>query len=213
MLRMQPDGFDLLLARPDDAGRQRLRRAPAAGAQSVDRASSRCSCSPTIRRPATDEERRLLEQELVLEVIAKSAVHENPQMLAHVLDWHMQVASESRSQDETGESAGEEAGGMRHIVIVEDDPVNALLFRKRAGEARRLPRDRDRGSRGAARDCARPATWSWSCIDVSLANSRYQGRAGERRRPLPPAQGGRSDVLECRCCSPPPTRCAATRSA
>ena len=42
-----------------------------------------------------DEERRLLEQGLVVDVVAKSSVHENPQLLPHVLDWHLQVAREN----------------------------------------------------------------------------------------------------------------------
>ena len=42
--------------------------------------------------PRNLEERRLLEQGLVLDVLAKTAVHDNPQLLPHVLDWHLQVA-------------------------------------------------------------------------------------------------------------------------
>ncbi|MCE9626627.1 MAG: response regulator, partial [Candidatus Eisenbacteria bacterium] len=42
--------------------------------------------------PRNAEERRLLEQGLVLDVLSKTAVHESPQMLPHVLDWHLQVA-------------------------------------------------------------------------------------------------------------------------
>jgi hypothetical protein len=36
-------------------------------------------------------------------VVAKTAVHENPQMLPHVLDWHLQVArGEAGDADEDG---------------------------------------------------------------------------------------------------------------
>jgi hypothetical protein len=53
--------------------------------------------------PRNSEERRLLEQGLVLDVVAKTAVHENPQMLPHVLDWHLQVArGEAGDADEDG---------------------------------------------------------------------------------------------------------------
>ena len=41
-----------------------------------------------------DEETRLLEQGLVLDVLAKSSVHDHPQMLPHVIDWHLQVVAE-----------------------------------------------------------------------------------------------------------------------
>jgi PAS domain S-box-containing protein len=105
VLRMQPKGYDLLLldlTMPDVSGYDVLRRL------ALNPSTARLPVLVLTNYPEarTDEERRLLEQELVLEVIAKSAVHENPQMLAHVLDWHMQVASENRSQDETGESPG-----------------------------------------------------------------------------------------------------------
>ncbi len=42
--------------------------------------------------PRNEEERRLLEDGLVLDVVSKSAVHNNPQLLPHVLNWHLQVA-------------------------------------------------------------------------------------------------------------------------
>jgi response regulator RpfG family c-di-GMP phosphodiesterase len=42
----------------------------------------------------SDEEKRLLEQGLVLDIVPKTAVHDNPQLLAHVLDWHIQAAYE-----------------------------------------------------------------------------------------------------------------------
>jgi hypothetical protein len=42
--------------------------------------------------PRNDEEKRLLREGLVLDVVSKTAVHDNPQLLPHVLDWHLQVS-------------------------------------------------------------------------------------------------------------------------
>jgi CheY-like chemotaxis protein len=44
--------------------------------------------------PRNDEEKRLLQEGLVLDVVSKTAVHDNPQLLPHVLDWHLQVTRE-----------------------------------------------------------------------------------------------------------------------
>jgi CheY-like chemotaxis protein len=41
--------------------------------------------------PRNEEERRLLEDGMVLDVVSKSAVHNDPQFLAHVLDRHLQA--------------------------------------------------------------------------------------------------------------------------
>jgi hypothetical protein len=41
--------------------------------------------------PRNEEERRLLEEGLVLDVIPKARVHENPHLLPHVIDWHVQA--------------------------------------------------------------------------------------------------------------------------
>jgi CheY-like chemotaxis protein len=46
------------------------------------------------------EERRLLEQGLVLDVLAKTAVHDNPRLLAHVIEWHLQVTRDDDGQRE-----------------------------------------------------------------------------------------------------------------
>jgi hypothetical protein len=40
-----------------------------------------------------EEEKRLLEHGIVLDVISKSAIHDNPQVLAQILDWHMRAAA------------------------------------------------------------------------------------------------------------------------
>jgi hypothetical protein len=47
----------------------------------------------------SDEERRLLDHGLVLDVLPKSAVHENPHVLAHILDWHVQAARDRSGED------------------------------------------------------------------------------------------------------------------
>lgn len=52
-----------------------------------------------------EEERRLLDQGLVLDVIAKTAVHENPKLLPHLLDWHLQVSRESADPGPAREAA------------------------------------------------------------------------------------------------------------
>jgi len=36
----------------------------------------------------------------VLDVVSKTAVHDNPQLLPHVLDWHLQV---SRNEGDEGD--------------------------------------------------------------------------------------------------------------
>jgi hypothetical protein len=55
--------------------------------------------------PRNEEERRLLEDGLVLDVVSKTAVHDNPQLLPHVLDWHLQVSR--------GEDGGDDAESER----------------------------------------------------------------------------------------------------
>jgi CheY-like chemotaxis protein len=63
---------------------------------------------------------------------------------------------------------------MRHIVIVEDDPVNALLFRKvlekRGGFRVTVTEDPEE-----LLAIARSRDLVMVVLDVSLANSRYQG--------------------------------------
>jgi hypothetical protein len=48
--------------------------------------------------PRNDEEKRLLREGLVLDVVSKTAVHDNPQLLPHVLDWHLQVSNADDAQ-------------------------------------------------------------------------------------------------------------------
>ena len=91
-----------------------------------------------------DEEKRLLEQGLVLDVLPKSAVHDNPPLLPHIIDWHLQVAeepSDARRPRRRGRTA---EARMKHILVVEDDAAQRDAVPQAAREARRLPRHRHR---------------------------------------------------------------------
>ena len=46
-----------------------------------------------------EDERRLLEQGMVLDVLPKISVHENPQLLPHIINWHLQVSAEERESN------------------------------------------------------------------------------------------------------------------
>ena len=91
LLRLQANAYDILLLdlmMPEVSGYDVLREMTLAGL---------CPDLPVMvltnfPEPRNLEERRLLEQGLVVDVIAKSAVHDSPQLLPHVLDWHLQVA-------------------------------------------------------------------------------------------------------------------------
>ena len=105
VLRTQPRGFDLLLLdlmMPEVSGYDVLREMTLA------------SLAPDLPvlvltnfpEPRNDEERRLLGEGLVLDVLAKTSVHENPQLLPHIIDWHLQVSAEEReSNGEPGPDA------------------------------------------------------------------------------------------------------------
>jgi signal transduction histidine kinase/DNA-binding response OmpR family regulator len=91
ILRTQPHAYDLLLLdlmMPEVSGYDVLREMALTGI----RPDLPVLVLTNFPEPRNAEERRLLEQGLVLDVIAKSSVHENPQLLPHVLDWHLQVA-------------------------------------------------------------------------------------------------------------------------
>lgn len=97
ILRTQPNGFDLLLLdlmMPEVSGYDVLREMTLTGIR-PDLPVLVLTNFPEARN---EDERRLLEQGLVLDVVSKSAVHDNPQLLPHVLDWHLQAAA-----DEVGE--------------------------------------------------------------------------------------------------------------
>ena len=101
LLRTQPRGFDLLLLdlmMPDVSGYDVLREMTLSGLIQ-DMPVIVLTNFPEAR---TSEERRLLDDSAVLDVISKTAVHDNPALLPHIIDWHLQVALED-SQDESCE--------------------------------------------------------------------------------------------------------------
>lgn len=101
-LRTQPRGFDLLLLdlmMPEVSGYDVLREMTLAGL-APDLPVLVLTNFP---EPRNDEERRLLDQGLVLDVLPKTSVHDNPQLLPHIIDWHLQVSAEERQGDGTGE--------------------------------------------------------------------------------------------------------------
>ena len=94
-LRTQPRGFDLLLLdlmMPEVSGYDVLREMTLA-ALAPDLPVLVLTNFP---EPRNDEERRLLDQGLVLDVLPKTSVHENPQLLPHIIDWHLQVSAEEQ---------------------------------------------------------------------------------------------------------------------
>jgi PAS domain S-box-containing protein len=99
VLRTQPRGFDLLLLdlmMPEVSGYDVLREMTLAGTAS-DLPVIVLTNFPEARNP---EEKRLLELGLVLDVMPKTSVHDNPQLLSHIIDWHLQVAMEDAEQIE-----------------------------------------------------------------------------------------------------------------
>ena len=104
VLRTQPRGFDLLLLdlmMPEVSGYDVLREMTLAGL-APDLPVLVLTNFP---EPRNDDERRLLEQGLVLDVLPKTSVHENPQLLPHIIDWHLQVSAEERDGGEPGSDA------------------------------------------------------------------------------------------------------------
>ena len=98
ILRTQPRGFDLLLLdlmMPEVSGYDVLREMTLAGL-APDLPVLVLTNFP---EPRNQDERRLLEQGLVLDVLPKTSVHENPQLLPHIIDWHLQVAREGPGAD------------------------------------------------------------------------------------------------------------------
>jgi len=106
-MRTQPRGFDLLLLdlmMPDVSGYDVLREMALTGLGSL---------LPVLvltnnPEPRNADERRLLEQGLVLDVLSKAAVHDNPSLLAHSIDWQLQMARESDLPPDS-ETGGERA--------------------------------------------------------------------------------------------------------
>lgn len=103
-LRTQPRGFDLLLLdlmMPDVSGYDVLREMTLTGL-AADLPVLVLTNFPEARN---EEERRLLEQGLVLDVLPKMSVHDNPQLLPHIIDWHLQVISEGDGGSDAKEAA------------------------------------------------------------------------------------------------------------
>ncbi|MBI1797785.1 MAG: response regulator [Candidatus Eisenbacteria bacterium] len=97
ILRTQPRGFDLLLLdlmMPEVSGYEVLREMAVAGT-AADLPVVVLTNYPEARNP---EEKRLLDQGLVLDVLPKTSVHDSPQLLSHIIDWHMQVADEAEAE-------------------------------------------------------------------------------------------------------------------
>jgi PAS domain S-box-containing protein len=91
VLRTQPRGFDLLLLdlmMPEVSGYDVLREMTLSGL-APDLPVVVLTNYQEARNP---EEKRLLEHGLVLDVLPKTAVHDSPQLLSHIIDWHLQVA-------------------------------------------------------------------------------------------------------------------------
>ncbi len=93
VLRTQPRGFDVLLLdlmMPEVSGYDVLREMTLTGI-AAELPVVVLTNLPEARNP---EEKRLLETGLVLDVLAKTSVHDSPQLLSHIIDWHLQVARE-----------------------------------------------------------------------------------------------------------------------
>ena len=91
ILRTQPKGYDILLLdlmMPEVSGYDVLCEMTLSGLHP----DLPVLVLTNFPEPRNEEERRLLEHGMVLDVVSKSSVHENPKLLPHVLDWHLQVA-------------------------------------------------------------------------------------------------------------------------
>jgi PAS domain S-box-containing protein len=91
ILRTQPNGYDILLLdlmMPEVSGYDVLREMTL----SELHPDLPVLVLTNFPEPRNAEERRLLEEGMVLDIVSKTAVHDNPKLLPHVLDWHLQVA-------------------------------------------------------------------------------------------------------------------------
>ncbi len=109
VLRTQPRGFDLLLLdlmMPEVSGYDVLREMTLAGLAP----QLPVLVLTNFPEPRNEDERRLLQEGLVLDVLPKTSVHENPQLLPHIIDWHLRAGGESSGPaDEPGEDGMREA--------------------------------------------------------------------------------------------------------
>ena len=88
ILRTQPRGFDLLLLdlmMPEVSGYDVLREMTLNGLGT----ELPVLVMTNYPEPRNQEERRLLELGLVLDVLPKSSVHDNPGLLHHIISWHV----------------------------------------------------------------------------------------------------------------------------
>jgi PAS domain S-box-containing protein len=108
ILRTQPNGFDLLLLdlmMPEVSGYDVLREMTLTGL-GADTPVLVLTNFPEARN---SDEQRLLNEGLVLDVVAKMAVHENPMLLAHLVEWHLQVNRDTDPPDPGPDGRLEEA--------------------------------------------------------------------------------------------------------
>jgi len=106
VLRTHPNGYDVLLLdlmMPEVSGYDVLREMTLSGLQP----DLPVMVLTNFPEPQTDEERRLLQDGLVLDVVSKTAVHDNPKLLPHVLDWHLQTGRVGRGEDAAGREVGD----------------------------------------------------------------------------------------------------------
>ena len=97
VLRTQPRGFDVLLLdlmMPEVSGYDVLREMTLSRT-ALDLPVVVLTNFPEARNP---DEKRLLEHGLVLDVLPKTSVHDNPRLLTHIIEWHLQVALESDAE-------------------------------------------------------------------------------------------------------------------
>jgi PAS domain S-box-containing protein len=91
ILRTQPRGFDLLLldlVMPGVSGYDVLREMAVAGTA----AGLPVLVLTSFPEAQSTDEKRLLERGHVLDVLSKSAVHDNPILLAQMVEWHLHAA-------------------------------------------------------------------------------------------------------------------------
>ncbi len=106
VLRTHPNGYDVLLLdlmMPEVSGYDVLREMTLSGLQP----DLPVMVLTNFPEPQTDEERRLLQDGLVLDVVSKTAVHDNPKLLPHALDWHLQTGRVGRDEDAAGREVGD----------------------------------------------------------------------------------------------------------